>query len=64
MNSSAVTTELSISFVSWINDQLREEVQSRQHAVTAARHDSAFRNFVMAGVASICVLLVNLFIQS
>lgn len=64
MNSSAVTTELSISFVSWINDQLREEVESRQHAVRIAQNDSAFRKFVVAGVASICVLLVNLYIQS
>jgi hypothetical protein len=64
MNSSTVTMELSISFVSWINDQLREEVSCRQNEVKVARHDLAFRNFVVGGVTGICVLLMNLIMQS
>jgi len=46
--------ELSVSFVSWINEQLREEIEARQ---PARREMNFFRSFLCAGVASISIVL-------
>ncbi|MDA0591357.1 MAG: hypothetical protein O2820_24815 [Planctomycetota bacterium] len=59
MNSSALSMELSVSFVSWINDQMKDRIEvppTRQ----ALRHDSCFRGFVVCGVACISMALASL----
>jgi hypothetical protein len=60
MNSSALSMELSVSVISWINDHLRNEVESR---VTHRHHNrrlNVFRRFVVAGVACISVALATI----
>lgn len=54
MSAHAVSMELSVSFVSWINEQLREEIEARQ---PASRELNFFRSFLCAGVASISIVL-------
>ena len=59
MSANAISMELSVSFVSWINDQLREEIDDRNlspAAITLPRVN-VLRSFVVAGVATISVLL-------
>mgnify|MGYP005660394491 CR=1 FL=1 len=59
MNSSALSMELSVSFVSWINDQMREKIEiPPTHRVIRA--DSFFRGFIVCGVACISMALASL----
>ena len=61
MSSPTMTMELSVSFVSWINDQLKDEMQSRQ-VVRKTEHKSLVLRsaVVMASLASICVSVVSI----
>jgi hypothetical protein len=59
MNSSALSMELSVSFVSWINDQLKEQIEIPPTR-RVLRHDSFFRSFVVCGVACISMALASL----
>jgi hypothetical protein len=59
MTSSTLSMELSVSFVSWINDQMKEQIEiPPTHRVL--RHDSFFRGFVVCGVACISMALASL----
>ena len=60
MSSSALSMELSVSFVSWINDHLRSEVQTREQFHNNNRRLSIMRRFVVAGVACISVALASI----
>ncbi len=59
MSANAISMELSVSFVSWINEQLREEIDDHHVVPTASesRQVNFMRSFVVAGVATISVLL-------
>ena len=59
MSANAISMELSVSFVSWINEQLRDEIDDRdlKPAVAAVPRVNVMRSFVVAGVAAIYVLL-------
>ena len=59
MSANAISMELSVSFVSWINDQLREEIKDRDQSSDASSMPeiNVLRSFVVAGVATISVLL-------
>lgn len=62
MTSSALSMELSVSLVSWINDQMREQVESRE---TVSNNESSkqldvVRSFVAAGVACISFALATI----
>lgn len=59
MNSSALSMELSVSFVSWINDQMKEQIEP-QVTHRTFRQDSFFRGFVVCGVACISMALASL----
>ncbi len=59
MNSSALSMELSVSFVSWINDHLREEVEDHQAPAQATRR-SQLRSYVFAGVACISLAVATI----
>lgn len=56
MSSHAVSMELSVSFVSWINDQLREQID-QSHPRRQRPQVNVFRSFLCAGVASISIVL-------
>ncbi len=60
MTSSAVSMELSVSFVSWINDQMRDQVEVRNTVSRTRRHVGVFRSFVVAGVACISFALATI----
>lgn len=61
MNSSTLSMELSVSFVSWINDQMKERIATPpQSPHRTLRHDSFFRGFVVCGVACISMALASL----
>jgi hypothetical protein len=60
MTSSAVSMELSVSFVSWINDQMRDQVEARNTVSRTRRHVSVVRSFVVAGVACISFALATI----
>jgi hypothetical protein len=60
MTSSAVSMELSVSFVSWINDQMRDQVQVRNAASKTHKQIDVFRSFVVAGVACISFALATI----
>ena len=59
MSANAISMELSVSFVSWINAQLRDEIDDRdlQPQVASLPRVNFMRSFVVAGVATISVLL-------
>ncbi len=59
MNSSTLSMELSVSFVSWINDQMKEKIETPRPR-RVLRHDSFFRGFVVCGVACISMALASL----
>ena len=52
--------ELSVSFVSWINDQMRDQVQVRNAASKTHKQIDVFRSFVVAGVACISFALATI----
>lgn len=60
MTSSAVSMELSVSFVSWINDQMRDEVQSSVVRKRVSSQVNFLRTFVVAGVACISFALASI----
>ncbi|MBL6705588.1 MAG: hypothetical protein ISQ06_05715 [Planctomycetaceae bacterium] len=60
MTSSAVSMELSVSFVSWINDQMRDQVEARNTVTRTRRNVSVVRSFVVAGVACISFVLATI----
>ncbi|MDA1163093.1 MAG: hypothetical protein O3B13_08325 [Planctomycetota bacterium] len=60
MNSSAVSMELSVSFVSWINDQMRDQVEARNADSRSHKQVGAVRSFVIAGVACISFVLASI----
>ncbi|MFT4556198.1 MAG: hypothetical protein ACKVII_00765 [Planctomycetales bacterium] len=60
MTSSAVSMELSVSFVSWINDQMRDQVEDRNTVSRRRRNVDIVRSFVVAGVACISFALATI----
>ncbi|NQV26305.1 MAG: hypothetical protein HQ518_18275 [Rhodopirellula sp.] len=60
MNSSAVSMELSVSFVSWINDQMRDQVELRNASTRSRQQVSVVRSFVVAGIACISFVLATI----
>lgn len=64
MPESTVSMELSVSFVSWINDQLREQVDIPPRRRSMNPFDgfrlSALEGFVVVGVAGISCALATL----
>jgi hypothetical protein len=52
--------ELSVSFVSWINDQMRDQVEARNTVTRTRRNVSVVRSFVVAGVACISFVLATI----
>ena len=62
MQPSAVTLELSISYVAWINSHLRAEAAARHYTQRVARRDSAVRNVLFASIASVCIALASLLV--
>jgi len=60
MNSSSVSVELSVAYMSWITDQLRDDIESRTRVNVRKDHRSAFRRFVVAGVACISMALAQI----
>lgn len=60
MTSSALSMELSVSFVSWINDQMREQVETREVIYKRKRNVEVLRSFVVAGVACISLALASI----
>ena len=60
MTSSAVSMELSVSFVSWINDQMRDQVEVRNTVSRTRRDVGVIRSFVIAGVACISFALATI----
>jgi hypothetical protein len=60
MSPSAVSMELSVSFVSWINDQMRDQVEVRNTISKSRRHVDIVRSFVVAGVACISFALATI----
>jgi hypothetical protein len=60
MNSTSVSMEMSVAYVSWITDQLRDDIESRARVVVRKRQGSAFRRFVVAGVACISMALAQI----
>ncbi len=62
MSSPTMTLELSVSFMSWINDQLKEELQAREVEQTTLNHKHFWFQsaVVMASLASICVSVASM----
>jgi len=60
MSSSAVSMELSVSFYSWINDQMRDQVEVRNTVSKSRRNVDIVRSFVVAGVACISFALATI----
>jgi hypothetical protein len=60
MSSTAVSMELSVSCVSWINEQLRDQVEDRNTISSTRRHVNIVRSFVVAGVACISFALATI----
>ena len=61
MSSPTMTLELSVSFVSWINDQLKEELQSRSVAPKTDHRRFILQSaVVMASLASICISIASI----
>ncbi len=60
MTSSAVSIELSVSYVSWINDQMREQVELRNTVSRTRRNVDIVRSFIVAGVACISLALATI----
>jgi hypothetical protein len=52
--------ELSVSFVSWINDQMRDQVEDRNTVSRRRRNVDIVRSFVVAGVACISFALATI----
>ena len=60
MTSSAVSMELSVSFCSWINDQMRDQVEVRNTVSRRRQNVDIVRSFVVAGVACISFALATI----
>ena len=60
MNSSALSMELSVSFVSWINEQMKEQVETVKPRRRVVVGESLYRGFVVCGVACISIALGSL----
>lgn len=63
MNSSAVSMELSVSFVSWINDQMRYEISSRQQVRQSAKREFALNSAVVAASLTCITVAIASFMQ-
>ncbi len=63
MNSAAVTMELSIAYMSWINTELRSELTCREMAAQASRREIKNRKVVVASVASLCIAILSICVQ-
>jgi len=61
MTTAYATAEISVSFLSWINDELRKEVQRREEAEKATRLVTSFKTFLVAGVSGGTLLALKLF---
>ena len=62
MTSSAVSIELSVSCVSWINDQLRDQIETRNATSKTSNQVDIVRSFVVAGVACISFALATIIV--
>lgn len=62
MNSSTLSQELSVSYVSWINDQMKDHVDTDQPARRVWDRESFFRGFIVCGVACISMALASLMV--
>lgn len=60
MTSSAVSMELSVSFVSWINEQMRDQLEVSSAQQRTRKQVDVFRSFVVAGVACISFALATI----
>jgi hypothetical protein len=60
MNSTSVSMEMSVAYMSWITDQLRDDIESRTRVNVSKQKSSAFRRFVVAGVACISMALAQI----
>ena len=60
MNSNSVSMEMSVAYMSWITDQLRDDIESRTRVNVSKQKSSAFRRFVVAGVACISMALAQI----
>ena len=60
MNSSALSMELSVSFVSWINDQMKDQIETVKPARKFVDRQSLCRGFIVCGVACISIALGSL----
>lgn len=61
MTTSYATTELSVSLLSWINEELRKEVQRREELERKPRFITNFKTFLVAGVWGGTLLALKLF---
>lgn len=62
MSSHASTSiELSISFVSWINDELRTEIHRRESLVQSRRPDGRLGGLVIASISGLSLAVVRFF---
>jgi hypothetical protein len=61
MNTAYATTEISVSFLSWINEELRREVEKRKEIESPPRVVTSFKTFLVAGVSGGTFLALKLF---
>lgn len=52
--------ELSVSFVSWINEQMRDQLEVSSAQQRTRKQVDVFRSFVVAGVACISFALATI----
>ncbi len=63
MNSSAISMELSVSFVSWINEQMRHEISSRQEIHKTAQRSFVVNSAVVAASLTCITVAIASFMQ-
>lgn len=56
-----MSIELSVSFVSWINDQLRDEIELRLAAARRRPAVNYVRSAVLGGIASVSIVIAMAF---
>lgn len=57
---SSHANDLSISFVAWINVELRHEIERREETVKTPRFTTRVKSLIAAGLSGISLTLVRL----
>lgn len=63
MNSTAISMELSVSFVSWINDQMKHELSSRQQVRQVQKREWVVQSAVVAASLTCITVAVASLLQ-